>query len=231
MKRKIFQWSKFLFRHSSTSRKLSRQKFYKELARVFTAHLYASKNADWNQQQLTDGGVLANQKMAQIIRIGSYPIRKSPDSGFFACDLWKKCIMPSSRKQITEIKGEGMIAGYVSQGSLNYVVNRGDGFTYWPFLNGINDVTENSLTYLVMHGAGSVCMFQLLSECCQSVRLMFRSQLQSLELQSIVRMTTCYFRNVEGGELDILAFFARGVKLFTIYRYIYIYIYIYILKN
>ena len=68
----------------------------------------------------------------------------------------------------------------------------------------------------------SVCMFQLLSEYCQSVRLMFRSQLQSLELQSIVRMTTCYFRNVEGGELDILAFFARGVKLFTIYRYIYI---------
>ena len=44
-----------------------------------------------------------------------FPIQseKSPDSGFFACDLWKKCIMPSSRKQITEIKGEGMIAGYL----------------------------------------------------------------------------------------------------------------------
>ena len=43
-----------------------------------------------------------------------FPIQseKSPDSGFFACDLWKKCIMPSSRKQITEIKGKGMIAGY-----------------------------------------------------------------------------------------------------------------------
>ena len=84
-----------------------------------------------------------------------------------------------------------------------------------------------------MHGEGSVCMFQLLSEYCRSVRLVFRSQLQSLELQSIVRITTCYFRNVEGGELDILAFFAHGVKLFTIYRYIYIYIYIYIhiLKN
>ena len=164
-------------------------------------------------------GQLEQRKSSVLFPIQS---EKSPDSGFFACDLWKKCIMPSSRKQITEIKGEGMIAGYVSQGSLNYGVNRGDGFTYWPFLNGINDVTENSLTYLVMHGAGSVCMFQLLSECCQSVRLMFRSQLQSLELQSIVRMTTCYFRNVEGGELDILAFFARGVKLFTIYRYIYI---------
>jgi len=73
-----------------------------------------------------------------------------------------------------------------------------------------------------MHGEGSVCMFQLLSEYCQSVRLMFRSQLQSLELQSIVRITTCYFRNVEGGELDILAFFAHGVKLLYIYVYIYI---------
>ena len=43
-----------------------------------------------------------------------FPIQseKSPDSGFFACDLWKKCIMPSSRKQITEIKGEGMITGW-----------------------------------------------------------------------------------------------------------------------
>ena len=73
-----------------------------------------------------------------------------------------------------------------------------------------------------MHGEGSVCMFQLLSEYCQSVRLVFRSQLQSLELQSIVRITTCYFRHVEGGELDNLAFFAHGVKLFTIYRYIYV---------
>ena len=45
------------------SRKLSRQKFHNELACVFTAH-YASKNADWNQQQLTDGGVLANRNSA-----------------------------------------------------------------------------------------------------------------------------------------------------------------------
>ena len=36
---------KFLFTHSSNSRKLSQQKFYNELARVFTAH-YASKNGD-----------------------------------------------------------------------------------------------------------------------------------------------------------------------------------------
>ena len=59
MRWKIFQWMKFLFRHSSNSRKLSRQKFHNELACVFTAQ-YASKNADWNQQQLTDGGILAN---------------------------------------------------------------------------------------------------------------------------------------------------------------------------
>ena len=45
------------------ARKLSRQKFHNELACVFTAH-YASKNADWNQQQLTDGGVLANRNSA-----------------------------------------------------------------------------------------------------------------------------------------------------------------------
>ena len=59
MRWKIFQWVKFLFRHSSNSRKLSRQKFYNELAYVFTAH-DASKNADRNQQQLTDSGILTN---------------------------------------------------------------------------------------------------------------------------------------------------------------------------
>ena len=36
---------------------------------------------------------------------------RSPDSGFFACDLRKDCIMPSSQKQITELKGESMITG------------------------------------------------------------------------------------------------------------------------
>ena len=152
MKWKIFQCLKFLFRHSSNSRKLSRQKFHNELAYLFTAY-YGSKNADWNHQQLTDGGVLANRNSTnhpaeiswrtrvcihcvlrkQKCRLKStttngwrrfgqseqrkssvlFPIQseKSPDSGFFACDLWKKCIMPSFRKQITEIKGEGIIAG------------------------------------------------------------------------------------------------------------------------
>ena len=66
MRWKIFQWmSKLLLRHSSNSRKLgSRQKFHNDLPCVFTAH-YASKNADWNQQQLTDfRGILANRNGA-----------------------------------------------------------------------------------------------------------------------------------------------------------------------
>ena len=63
MKWEIFQWMKFLFRLFSNSRKLSRQKFHNELACVFTAQ-YARKNADWNQQQLTDGGVLASWNSA-----------------------------------------------------------------------------------------------------------------------------------------------------------------------
>ena len=54
---------KLLFRHSSNSKTLSRQKFNNELACVFTAP-YANKNADWNQQQLTDGGILANRNSA-----------------------------------------------------------------------------------------------------------------------------------------------------------------------
>ena len=93
-----------LFRHSSNSRELSRQKVHNELAYVFTAR-DARKNADWNQQQLT-----AEQRESSVL----IPIQseKSPDSGFFACDLWEDCIMPSFQKQITEINGEGMIAGY-----------------------------------------------------------------------------------------------------------------------
>ena len=112
MRWKIFQWLKFLFRYSSNSRKLSRQKFHNELAWVFTAH-YASKNADWNQQQLMDGGILENRNSANHPYCFLSNQKKIPDSGFLACDLWKDYIMPSSvsRKQITEIKWEGMFAG------------------------------------------------------------------------------------------------------------------------
>ena len=57
---KIFQWMKFLFRHSSNSKKLSRQKFDNELACLYTQ----AKMQTENQQQLTDGGILANRNSA-----------------------------------------------------------------------------------------------------------------------------------------------------------------------
>ena len=106
MRWKKFQWTKFLFRHSSNSRQLSRHKYYNELACVFTAH-YASKNADWNQQQLTDGGILANWNSANHPYCFLSNQKKSPDSGFFTCDPTKKCIMPSSRERHKGIIGRG----------------------------------------------------------------------------------------------------------------------------
>ena len=64
MRWKTFQWIKFLLSHSSNySRKLSRPKFHNELACVFTAH-FEGKDADWNQQQLLDGGILTNRNSA-----------------------------------------------------------------------------------------------------------------------------------------------------------------------
>ena len=50
-----------------------------------------------------------------------FPIQseKSPGSGFFAY-LWKKGIMPSSRKQITEITGEGVISGYFCEDATSF---------------------------------------------------------------------------------------------------------------
>ena len=60
MRWKIFQWMKFLFRHSSNSKKLSRQKFDNELACLHTQ----AKMQTENQQQLTDGGILANRNSA-----------------------------------------------------------------------------------------------------------------------------------------------------------------------
>ena len=71
----------------------------------------------------TDGwrhfGQLEQPKSSELFPIQS---EKSQDSGFFACDLWKKCIMPSSRKQITEIKGEGMIVGYLLPPLVHHMV-------------------------------------------------------------------------------------------------------------
>ena len=67
----VFKWSvNFLLQflvydemENLSMDEMSRQKFHNELACVFTAY-YASKNADWNQQQLTDGVILANRNSA-----------------------------------------------------------------------------------------------------------------------------------------------------------------------
>ena len=93
MRWKIFQWMKFLFRHSSNSKKLSRQKFDNELACLYTQ----AKMQTENQQQLTDGGILADRNSANHPYCFLSNQKKSPDSSFFACDLWKDCIMPSCR--------------------------------------------------------------------------------------------------------------------------------------
>ena len=106
MRWKIFQWMKFLFRHSSNSRKLSRQKFHNELACVFTAH-YTSKNADWNQQQLTDACILANWNSANHLYCLLSNQKKVQILAFFTCDPTKKCIMSSSHERPKEIIGRG----------------------------------------------------------------------------------------------------------------------------
>ena len=93
------------------ARKLSRQKFHNELAWVFTAH-YASKNADWNQQRPTNGGVLANRKSANHPYCFLSNQKKIPDSGFFACDLWRNVSCPLPRVvQYSQIDSIG-VSGY-----------------------------------------------------------------------------------------------------------------------
>ena len=98
--------------HSSNLRKAERSEISSRTRvwRVFTAP-GVNKNADWNQRQLTlrHFGQLEQRKSSVLFPIQS---ERNPDSGFYACDLWKDCIVSSSRKQITEIRGEGMIAGY-----------------------------------------------------------------------------------------------------------------------
>ena len=59
-----------------------------------------SKNADWNQQQLMDGGILANRNSTNHPFFFLANQKEVQILAFFACDLWKNCIMPSSRKQI-----------------------------------------------------------------------------------------------------------------------------------
>ena len=93
MRWKIFQSMKFLFRYSANSRKLSRQKFHNELAGVFTAHLIHKQKS----RLKSTGDILANRNSANHPYCFLSNQKKSPDSSFFACDLWKDCIMPSCR--------------------------------------------------------------------------------------------------------------------------------------
>ena len=75
------------------------------MSTVFTA--YASKNADWNQQQLTDGGILANRNSANPPYCFLSNQKKVQILAFFTCDPTKKCIMPSSRERHKGIIGRG----------------------------------------------------------------------------------------------------------------------------
>ena len=48
-----------------------------------------SENADWNQQQLTDGCILAKRNRANYPYCFLIQSERSPDFGFLACDLWR----------------------------------------------------------------------------------------------------------------------------------------------
>ena len=109
MRWKIFQWMKFLFRHPSNLRKLSRQKFHNELqgTRV-RIHCSLRKQKCRLKSTTTNGwrhfGQSGRRKSSVLFPIQS---EKSPDSGFFTCDPTNKCIMPSSRERHKGIIGRG----------------------------------------------------------------------------------------------------------------------------
>ena len=102
----MFQWMKFLFRHSINSRKLSRQKFHNELACVFTAH-DASKNADRNQQQLTDGSILANRNSANHPHCFLSNQKKVPILAFLHVIRQRNVSCPLPVRDIIGIIGRG----------------------------------------------------------------------------------------------------------------------------
>ena len=106
MRWKIFQWMKFLFRHSSSSRKLGRQKFHNELACVFTTALRKQK---CRLKSTTTNGWRHFGQSKRRKSFVLFPIQseKSPYSGFFTCDPTNKCIMPSSRERHKGLIGRG----------------------------------------------------------------------------------------------------------------------------
>ena len=95
-------WNCYL-QHSSNSRKLSWLKFHNELIVCLSTAPCPSKNADWNQQQLTDGCILANWNSANYPYCFLIQSERSPDFGFLACDLWRiifvSCPPPKNRLQ------------------------------------------------------------------------------------------------------------------------------------
>ena len=102
-------WNCYL-QHSSNSRKLSWLKFHNELMCLFDHYLPKRK---CRLKSTTTNGWLhfGQSEQGKLSVLFSYPIRNK--SRFWLSCMWsvKDCIMPSSQKQITEMKGEGMIAG------------------------------------------------------------------------------------------------------------------------
>ena len=96
---------KFLFRHSSNSRKLIRQKFHNELACaciLCSLHKQKCRLKSTTTNEWWHFGQSEQHKSSVLFPIQSekrfWLQIQIPDSGFFACYLWKDCIMPSSRK-------------------------------------------------------------------------------------------------------------------------------------
>ena len=101
MRWKIFQWMKFLFRHYSNSRKLSRQTKNSRVYSLLTAQAKMQTEINNNYWMAAFWPNFEHGRSSVLFPIQS---EKRSDSGFFVCDLWKDCIMPSSRKQIREKK-------------------------------------------------------------------------------------------------------------------------------
>ena len=104
----VFKWSvNFLLQflvydemENLSMDEMSRQKFHNELACVFTAY-YASKNADWNQQQLTDGVILANRNSANHLHCFLSNQKKVQILAFLhvICERNVSCPPPENRLQ------------------------------------------------------------------------------------------------------------------------------------